>query len=237
MMFSSCPVTGATATDVPKTSGCPFANGKLASPSPKDATLTIPEQYRHITLTSQQKELIKASVPALQAKGLDITRTFYQNMLKAHPELNEIFNQANQQHLEQPRALANAVLGYAQNIDDLSPLAPVVELIAHKHVSLHVRPEQYHIVGTHLINAIGKVLGDAVTAELAEAWTAAYWMLSEVLIKREEQLYSGTDGWTDWKDFRIAKKVIESDEVTSFYLEPVDAAKKPLPAFLPGQVC
>jgi nitric oxide dioxygenase len=40
-------------------------------------------------------------------------------------------------------------------------------------------------------------------------------------------------GWTDWRDFRIAKKVKESEEITSFYLEPVDG--KSLPSYKPGQ--
>lgn len=53
------------------------------------------------------------------------------------------------------------------------------------------------------------------------------------MIKREDDLYTQTDGWTDWRDFKIAKKEQESSEITSFYLEPVDG--KPLPAFLPGQ--
>jgi nitric oxide dioxygenase len=155
-------------------------------------------------------------------------------MLKANPSLRNVFNNANQEHLEQPRALADAVLAYAANIDDLSPMIPAVELIASKHASLYVQPEQYAIVGERLIAAIGEVLGDAVTPELADAWVAAYWQLAGILIKKEHSLYDNFENWRDWRDFRIAKKVKESDEITSFYLEPVGGG--PLPTFRPGQV-
>ena len=53
------------------------------------------------------------------------------------------------------------------------------------------------------------------------------------MIKKEDSLLATTQGWTNWRDFRISKKVPESEEITSFYLSPVDG--KPLPTFLPGQ--
>jgi len=40
-------------------------------------------------------------------------------------------------------------------------------------------------------------------------------------------------GWTDWRDFTVVRKVSESQEITSFYLQPNDG--QPLPAFKPGQ--
>ena len=39
--------------------------------------------------------------------------------------------------------------------------------------------------------------------------------------------------WKDWRDFKIVKKNVESKEITSFYLKPVDGGK--IPSFKPGQ--
>jgi len=39
--------------------------------------------------------------------------------------------------------------------------------------------------------------------------------------------------WKDWRDFVVDRKVVESTEITSFYLKPVDGG--PLPDFEPGQ--
>ena len=62
-------------------------------------------------LTDQQREIIKATVPALKAHGETITRTFYGAMLGAHPELLNLFNPANQRgEGGQARSLAASVL-------------------------------------------------------------------------------------------------------------------------------
>ena len=41
------------------------------------------------------------------------------------------------------------------------------------------------------------------------------------------------DVWKDWRDFKIVKKEVESEEITSFYFKPVDGGK--LTDFKPGQ--
>ena len=77
------------------------------------------------------------------------------------------------------------------------------------------------------------VLGDALTEPLREAWATAYKQLADLMIGRESQLYDEADGWVDWRDFEIADKIRESDEITSFLLKPVDG--KRLPSYQPGQ--
>lgn len=186
-----------------------------------------------IPLTSSQRAVVKATAPVLKEHGETITTLFYKNMLDANPELRNIFNETNQFGGAQPRALAGAVFAYATYIDDLMKLTAAVERIAHKHASLSVQPEHYPIVGKFLLEAIATVLGDACTPEIAEAWTAAYACLADMFINREHQLYVEFENWTGWRRFKIQKKVVESTEITSFYLVPEDGAA--LPRYLPGQ--
>jgi nitric oxide dioxygenase len=188
-----------------------------------------------MAITPEQAKLVQATVPVLKEHGTTVTTVFYKKLLEDNPSLKSIFNEANQVHLEQPKALASAVLAYAENINNLGALGPTVELIANKHASLYVQPEQYAIVGKYLLAAFQEVLGDAMTPELLDAWGAAYGQLADVFIKKESAMYKSSNGWSDWKEFRIAKKIKESSEITSFYLEPVDESMKPLPEFLPGQ--
>lgn len=184
-------------------------------------------------LTPDQVQLIKSTVPVLEQHGGTITSVFYDNILKDHPELNNVFNTANQANGHQARALAGALYAYASHIDALGALSPAVELICNKHASLYVQPEHYKVVGKYLLEAMGQVLSDALTPEIHAAWAAAYWQLADIMIGREHQIYRQSKGWTNWREFKIADKVKESDEITSFYLTPVDG--KPLPAFRPGQ--
>ncbi|KAI1348115.1 globin-like protein [Xylaria sp. FL0043] len=184
-------------------------------------------------LTPSQIAVVKATAPVLKEHGVTITSLFYKNMLDANPDLRNIFNEANQVGGAQPRALAGAVFAYATYVDDLEKLTAAVERIAHKHASLHVQPEQYPIVGKHLLEAVATVLGDACTPEIAEAWTAAYAALADIFINREQQIYKAFENWSGWRRFKIQKKIPESSEITSFYLAPEDGVA--LPKYLPGQ--
>ncbi|KAL3474309.1 globin-like protein [Aspergillus californicus] len=186
-----------------------------------------------MSLSPEQIPLIKATVPVLQEHGFTITKLFYDNMINAHPELKTVFNVSNKVNGHQPMALAGALFAYATYIDNLGVLSPAVERICQKHASLYIQPEQYQIVGKFLLEAMGQVLGDALTPPLLEAWAAAYWQLANLMISKEADLYKSANGWTDFRDFRVARKEPESDVITSFYLEPVDG--QTLPSFLPGQ--
>ena len=141
-------------------------------------------------MNSQQKELIKATVPVLQTAGAVLTGHFYNRMFTHNPELKEIFNMGNQANGRQREALAGAVLAYAQHIDNPGVLIDVLKGIGHKHTSLNIQPEQYNIVGNHLIASISEVLGDAATPEFLEAWTIAYNQLAEIMIGLEKEMYN-----------------------------------------------
>ncbi|CAM5200811.1 nitric oxide dioxygenase OS=Ureibacillus acetophenoni OX=614649 GN=SAMN05877842_10247 PE=3 SV=1 [Ureibacillus acetophenoni] len=187
-------------------------------------------------LSQQTIDIIKSTVPVLEQHGVTITKTFYQNMFTEHPELLNIFNKANQQRGRQQTALANTVLAAAKHIDNLEPIVPVVMQIAHKHRALGILPEHYPIVGENLLKAIKQVLGDAATDDIIGAWANAYGVIADVFISVEEDLYKQAEangGWRLFKPFKVAKKVEENAEVTSFYLVPEDGSK--LPPFKPGQ--
>ncbi|GLQ91734.1 NO-inducible flavohemoprotein [Dyella acidisoli] len=188
-------------------------------------------------LTQAQRDIVKSCVPALKAHGLTLTKNFYGRMFKANPELKHLFNMSHQATGEQQQALALAVLGYAENIDDTSVLAPVIRVITAKHVSMGIRAEHYPIVGRHLLAAIAEVMGDAATAEVLEAWGAAYAQLADILIEAEQALFTHAattkGGWSGWRPFRVIKVVRESSEIASFYLKPTDDGL--LPPFEPGQ--
>jgi nitric oxide dioxygenase len=188
-------------------------------------------------LSEQHRSIVRATVPVLQEYGEAITKAFYDELFTAHPELLNMFNLANQRDGGQARSLAASILSYAAHIDHLESLGGMVERIAHKHASLHVLPEQYPIVGKHLLSAIRTVLGAAATDEIIDAWAAAYGQLADIMIGRESDLYAQGEtqsgGWSGYKPFRVQRKVQESDAITSFYLVPADGA--PLPPFRPGQ--
>jgi len=171
--------------------------------------------------------VVKATVPALEAHGLDVTRRMYERLFQ-DPSIKALFNQSHHGETgSQPKALAGAILAYARNIENLGVLTAAVERIAQKHVGLHILPEHYPAVAEALLGAIQDVLGEAATPEILTAWGEAYWFLADILIGRETEIRyeqaATTGGWNGWRDFVVVDKVRESDVITSFILAPADA--------------
>ena len=144
------------------------------------------------TLSATTIAIVKATAPALQQHGLEITERMYERLF-VDADIRKMFDMAAQQSGEQPRRLAAAILAYAQNIDKLENLTAAVARMAGRHVQTGVKPEHYPRVAEALLPAIKDVLGDAATDEVLGAWGEAYWFLAEVLIGEEASLYAATE--------------------------------------------
>lgn len=189
-------------------------------------------------LSQEHRTIVKATVPLLESGGEALTTHFYELMLREYPEVRPLFNQANQASGMQQRALANGVLMYARHIDQLEQLGGLVSQVVNKHVSLQILPEHYPIVGTCLLRAIREVLGPEIATDaVIDAWAAAYGQLADILIGAEKQIYdtraAEKGGWRGARSFKIVRKQRESEEITSFYLRPVDGGE--VLEFHPGQ--
>eukprot|EP00747_Dinoflagellata_sp_TGD_P166207 gnl/TRDRNA2_/TRDRNA2_188637_c0_seq1.p1 gnl/TRDRNA2_/TRDRNA2_188637_c0~~gnl/TRDRNA2_/TRDRNA2_188637_c0_seq1.p1 ORF type:complete len:397 (-),score=66.20 gnl/TRDRNA2_/TRDRNA2_188637_c0_seq1:162-1286(-) len=183
--------------------------------------------------------IVKATAPAVAPKVPDIINDFYPRMFENNPETLAFFNPANQkgEGTKQRTALANAVVAYASNIDDLSKLTGAVEIIAHKHAGLNVRPEHYPIVHKNLMESIAHILGEVVTPEIGSGWSDAVLALAKVLSDEEEKIYkmaeSRSGGWRGVKDFKVSKVRQVTSQCAEFTFEPVDGSC-PID-FTPGQ--
>lgn len=188
-------------------------------------------------VTDQHIAIVKQTIPLLEQTGPKLTEHFYTRMFHHNPELKHIFNMSHQHSGNQSVALFNALAAYARHIDNLPALAAAVERIAHKHTSFDIQPEHYAIVGHHLIETLRELAGNQFTADIEEAWTAAYQQIADIFIQREGDLYlhnqKSKGGWQGLRPFTVMKKEAESDLVTSFYLEPVDGQS--VLDFQPGQ--
>jgi nitric oxide dioxygenase len=188
-------------------------------------------------LSPEALSVVQATAPVVAAHADQITAHFYPRMFAAHPELLRVFNQGNQATGEQSKALAGSVVAYAVQLID--PEAPsfdhVMRRIAYKHVSLGIRPEQYTIVGEHLLASVGEVLGDAVTPAVAAAWSEVYWLFALQLVAEEARLYqqANVDPDQPTRPYRVVRRIEETADVITLVLEPTDGA--PLPGIAPGQ--
>lgn len=179
-----------------------------------------------MSLSHQTIKVIKATAPVVAEHATAITTNFYPTLFKNNPEALHFFNKTNQSKGMQNKALADSIVAYASNIDNLGAIGGVVEKIAHRHVALNVTPELYPIVHDNLMIAIGDTLGDAITPEIGEAWSDAVMFLAGVCIDAEEriaqQAASRQGGWRGEREFELVRKVEQAAGTMSFDLAPTD---------------
>ena len=189
-------------------------------------------------LSSESRNIVRATLPAVGAAIGEITDLFYRKMFAAHPELErDLFNRGNQKQGEQQKALADAFAKFAglQLEPDADQVGAVLTRIANKHASLGITADQYHIVHEYLFQAIVAVLGDAVTPEVAGAWDELFWLMADMLVAQEADLYrsAGTTPGDVWRSVKIRQRGLQSADTVSFVLSSLDGT--PLPEFSPGQ--
>lgn len=191
-----------------------------------------------LTLSEKSRPAIEATLPVVGEHIGTIAERFYQHLFTEHPELLDgTFNRGNQAEGSQQQALAGSVAMFAEALLNHPEQLPerLLTRVAHKHASLGIRPDQYQVVYDNLMWAIGDVLGDAVTPEVAEAWSEVYWVMAFALISTERGLYSarGVQPETVWRDWRVTDKVTETSDVATFKVRRID--DRPVRTSLPGQ--
>ncbi|MEU4419253.1 globin domain-containing protein [Actinoplanes sp. NPDC024001] len=189
-------------------------------------------------LSDKARPIVEATLPVVGEHIEEIANRFYAHMFAEHPDLQDgMFNRGNQAEGSQPKALAGSVAVFATALVKSPQQLPerLLTRIAHKHASLGIRPDQYQIVRDNLMWAIGDVLGDAVTPEVAAAWDEVYWLMAYALIHQERGLYSarGVTAERVWRQWAVSEKIRETDDVTVFVMRRVD--DRPVKTSLPGQ--
>ena len=172
-------------------------------------------------LSERSFPIVQATLPVVGDHLQEIAKRFYEHMFAAHPELLDgTFNRGNQVEGTQQQALAGSIAAFASALVNTPDHLPenLLSRIAHKHASLGIRPDQYQIVHDSLMWAIGDVLGDAVTPEVAAAWDEVYWLMAYTLIHQERGLYSarGVRPETVWRQWQVEKKIEEAEDVVTF---------------------
>jgi hemoglobin-like flavoprotein len=143
-----------------------------------------------ISLSAQTIAIVKSTGPALRKHGVAITTAMYARLFQDE-SVKAMFDQAAQDSGEQPRRLAAAILGFAENIDKLEALGGAVARMVARHVDTGVMPEHYPKVAAALLPAIRDVLGEEIaTDEVLAAWGEAYQLLAELLIAKEAEAYA-----------------------------------------------
>src|ERR1700733_1877138 len=130
-------------------------------------------------MTEDQVKLVQQSFANVAPISETAAVLFYDRLFEVAPSVKTMFPADMTEQRKKLMAMLAAVVSGFNNLESILPAASA---LAKRHVSYGAKAEHYPVVGGALLWTLEKGLGEAWTPELAEAWTAAYGVLSGFMI-------------------------------------------------------
>ena len=129
-------------------------------------------------MTPKQIELVHQSWSQVQPIAETAAQMFYDRLFTLDPSLRSLFRGDMK---EQGRKLMAMIAFAVKGLTRLEQIVPGVQLLGRRHAGYGVRDEHYATVAVALLWTLEQGLGDSFTAEVREAWTAAYVLLANTM--------------------------------------------------------
>lgn len=129
-------------------------------------------------MSPHQARIVQSTWPKILPNKDAAAQLFYARLFELDPSLKPMFlGDIRQQGRKLMLVLDSVVNGLA----DIESIAAAVRDLGMRHVGYGVQDHHYHTVGAALLWAIERGLGAAFTAEVHDAWAAAYRMLASIM--------------------------------------------------------
>ncbi|MFD2420574.1 globin domain-containing protein [Amycolatopsis pigmentata] len=167
---------------------------------------------------------LRASWHKVAGFGGQVTLFFYSSLFLANPGTREMFpvSMAGQRD-----KLFGALGHVVSNVDDLDSAVPFLQQLGRDHRKFSVQAEHYPAVGGALLKTLEHFLGEDWTPELAADWTAAYGLVSEVMLTAANETAENTPPWWEAEIVRHERRSIGVAVLTVRLDRPMH--------YLPGQ--
>jgi hemoglobin-like flavoprotein len=137
------------------------------------------EKQQEDRMTPKQVALVQQSFAKVAPISEQAAAMFYGRLFDVAPQVKAMFpDDMGEQRIKLMATLATVVNG----LTNLEAVLPAASALARRHVTYGAKAEHYPAVGSALLWTLEKGLGTAWTAEVADAWKAAYATLSTYMI-------------------------------------------------------
>ncbi|MBS7790401.1 hypothetical protein KTR66_10355 [Roseococcus sp. SDR] len=132
-------------------------------------------------MTPDQISLVQQSFRQVEAIQETAARIFYARLREADPSTAPLF--AKSDMALQGHKLMAAIAMVVNGLNRPEVVIPAAQDMARRHVGYGVTRAHYASVGAALLWTLGQGLGASFTPEVEAAWTAAYDLLSAIMIE------------------------------------------------------
>jgi hemoglobin-like flavoprotein len=130
-------------------------------------------------MTPDQVKIVQDSFAKVAPIADQAATLFYDRLFEVAPSVKAMFPSDLTAQRKKLMATLAVVVGGLSNLESVLPAASALAI---RHVSYGAKAEHYPVVGGALLWTLEQGLGEAWTAEVAAAWTAAYGTLSRYMI-------------------------------------------------------
>ena len=130
-------------------------------------------------MTPEQVRLVQQSFSKVAPIADQAALMFYDRLFEVAPQVKAMFPA---DMTEQRKKLMATLAIVVNGLSNLEQILPAASALATRHVAYGAKAEHYPVVGSALLWTLEKGLGEAWTADVAGAWTAAYGTLSRFMI-------------------------------------------------------
>ena len=130
-------------------------------------------------MTPEQVQLVQQSFSKVAPIADQAALMFYDRLFEVAPQVKAMFPA---DMTEQRKKLMATLAIVVNGLSNLESILPAASALATRHVAYGAKAEHYPVVGSALLWTLEKGLGEAWTADVAGAWTAAYGTLSRFMI-------------------------------------------------------
>jgi hemoglobin-like flavoprotein len=132
-----------------------------------------------MTLTAEQKRLVRSSWALVAPIQDEAARLFYDRLFEIDPSTRPLF--ASTDMAEQGKKLMQMINVAVASLERLDAIRSAVKDLGRRHEGYGVREEHYESVGAALLWTLGQGLGEEFTLEVEEAWAETYGTLTAIM--------------------------------------------------------
>ena len=126
-------------------------------------------------MTSQEKQLVQTSFEKIRPQAEAAASLFYGHLFELNPRLEKLFTDELR---SQGFSLVQMVAVTVSGLDHLDDIVPLLHELGARHAGYGVDERDYGTVRAAWLWTLDRVLGDAFTPEVRDAWTAVYELLA-----------------------------------------------------------
>ena len=129
-------------------------------------------------MTPRQIDLVQSSFENVVPISDTAAEIFYKRLFELDPALRKLFRSDMKQQGKKLMDTLRIVVG---NLRHVERIIPGIRAMAVRHVDYGVKNDDYATVGQALLDTLQIGLGAGFTADVAEAWLAAYTLLATTM--------------------------------------------------------